>query len=431
MKQERVVVTGIGLICPIGHSRAGIADSLRAQRHNFQHLPEFSSFKRSKIQIGATVPDFDTTSHHPEDWSCAYPTPIPKEMLRSLNPHSYYAYHATTQALAEAGLTQAQLGEETGLFTASAGSPRNLYDNLKEMHAYGVGRTNPFGIINSVVGTLSWNLSALFEIQGAGCGFASACASSAHALGFAYDQIILGRQERIIVVGAEDGDLHTVLPFAGMHALTTSADPNAASLPFDRRRKGFVGCGGAATLILESEKSARSRGAPILAGFRGWGQSSDGHKPAAPLPCGSGLARAIEGALKSADFSNHSVDYLNAHATGTIAGDLAELNAIRKVFGSTPRFPISSTKALTGHGLSLAGALEAALSIRALGEGFIPGTANLEEPDPQCDGLNLPKDNQPATAQRFLSNSSGFGGANVCLAFQMPPTSQPPAPPDR
>lgn len=420
MSTNAVVVTGIGMVCPIGHTSSGIMDSLRAQRHNFRHLPEFSNFKRSKIHVGTTIPDFDTASHQPEDWSCPYPTSFPKEILRGFNPHTYYAYHACQQALTEAGLTADELGEETGLFTASPGSTRNIHRNLNEMHAYGVGRTNPFGIINSVVGTLSWNLSAVFSIRGASCGFASACASSAHALGFAHDQIALGREERILVTGAEDGDVDGVLPFAGMRALSPEQDPDRASLPFDRRRKGFVGCGGAATLVLESAETARKRGATILAAFRGWGQTSDGYKPAAPLPDGSGLARAMRIALATAGFAKDSIDYLNAHATGTVPGDLAELRAIRRVFGDEPAFPISSTKALTGHGLSYAGILEAALSIRALREGFIPGTANLLEPDPESAGLVLPRENLDSRAGRFLSNSSGFGGANVCLAFQLP-----------
>lgn len=420
MSDNKVVVTGIGVICPIGHSTAAIVDNLREQRHNFKHLPEFSEFKRSKIHIGTKVPDFDTGSQEPEDWSSPYPTPLPKDILRGFNPHSYYAYHATRQALAEAGLPDGQLGEETGLFTASPGSPRNIHYNLCELHAYGVGRTNPFGIINSIVGTLSWNLSAVFAIRGASCGFTSACASSAHALGFAHDQIALGRQERVLVVGAEDGDLSNVLPFAAMRALSTATDPDAASLPFDQRRKGFVGCGGAATFVLESARAAAKRGATVLADFQGWGQASDGYKPAAPLPDGSGLSHAIELALKSAELPKESIEYLNAHATGTVSGDLAEIPAIQRVFGKTPAFPISSTKSITGHGLSYASIMEAALCIRALSHGFIPGTANLDQPDPATEGLNLPKANLDADAKRFISTSSGFGGANVCLAFELP-----------
>lgn len=423
MRREAVVVTGIGMVCPLGHTPAGILESLREQRHNFQQLTEFSSFKRSKIHIGTKIPDFDTTSYEPEDWSCPYPTPLSKETIRGFNPHTYYAYHASLQAINEAGLTVDEIGSETGLFTASPGSTRNIFRNLNEMHTYGVGRTNPFGIINSVAGTLSWNLGAVFKIRGASCGFASACASSTHALGFAYDQIALGREKRILVTAAEDGDVEGILPFAVMHALSPSKDVDAASLPFDRRRRGFVGCGGATTMILESADSARERGAKVLAELSGWGQASDGYKPAAPLPDGSGLAKAIEVALDSAGFSKDTIGYINAHATGTISGDLAEISAIRSVFGNNPDLPISSTKALTGHGLSYAGIMESALSIRALRDGFIPGTANLLEPTPEAEGLNLPKDNLESKAARFISNSSGFGGANVCLAFQLPSTT--------
>jgi 3-oxoacyl-[acyl-carrier-protein] synthase-1 len=291
---------------------------------------------------------------------------------------------------------------------------------MKGLHEYGVSRTDPYGIVKSVVGTLSWNLSALFKIKGSNCGFASACASSSHALGFAYDQIALGRQDRIIVTGAEDGDVLGVLPFGIMRALSTSNNPDSASLPFDSRRSGFVGCGGAATIVLESANAAAQRGAQVLAEFYGWGQSSDGYHPAAPIPDGSGLRRAITGALKSSGFKKDSIEYINAHATGTKIGDLAEIRAIKHVFGESPKFPISSTKALTGHGLSYAGILEIALCIRALRERFTPGTANLLDPDPESIGLYLPKDNLESGVRRFLSNSSGFGGANVCLAMQLP-----------
>ena len=420
MSIAKVVVTGIGAVCPIGHTTEAILDNLREQSHNFKRLCGYKDFKRSNVTIGTEIPDFETNSRLCEDWTCPYPTSFSKDELRSLNPHTYYAYQATRKALEEADLSTKELGEETGLFTASPGSISNIYSNLTELQEYGVSRSNPYGIVNSVVGTLSWNLSALFKIKGSNCGFASACASSSHALGFAYDQITLGRQDRVIVTGAEDGDVLGVLPFGVMRALSTSDDPDTASLPFDSRRSGFVGCGGATTIVLESASAAAQRGAKVLAEFHGWGQSSDGYHPAAPIPDGSGLSRAIVGALKSSGFKADSIEYINAHATGTKIGDLAEIRAIKRIFGESPKFPVSSTKALTGHGLSYAGILELALCIRALNEGFIPGTANLLEPDPQSQGLHLPKDNLEGGARRFLSNSSGFGGANVCLAIQLP-----------
>lgn len=418
MKSQRVVITGIGLACSLGHDLETVTQKLRIQSHGFCSLTEYSEFKGSKISIGTQVPGFDTGSSYPEDWTCPNGNTLNKESLRALNPHCYYGTHTVNQALKNAHLCIADLGDETGLFTASAGSATKIRLNLNTLHERGVGRTSPLGIINSVVGTLSYNLSAIFSIKGAGCGFASACASSAHALGFALDQITLGRQQRMIVVGAEDGDLDSVLPFAAMHALTPSTNPDAASLPFDRRRKGFVGSGGAATLILESLESATARGAPILAELLGWGQGSDGYKPATPHPEGIGLRRAMTLALKEAELMPSSIDHINAHATGTLLGDIVEAKAIHSLFEGHPTLSTASTKSLTGHTLSMAGTLEIALELLAQQAGFTPGTANLDEIDPECALIHLPKENQPVRSDIIMSNSSGFGGANVSIIFK-------------
>jgi 3-oxoacyl-[acyl-carrier-protein] synthase-1 len=418
MERQRVVITGLGLVCAIGCGREAVLRSLQTQSHGFRFLAEYAEFKTSKVKIGAVIPGFDTASRYPEDWSGPSPSGLRKESLRGLNPHSFYALYSTRQALAEAGLAAVELGEETGLFTASAGSIRNIHENLKSMYTYGVRRTNPMGIVNSVVGTLTYNLASIFRIKGSSCGFASACASSAHALGFAHDEIALGRQKRIIVIGAEDGDLDSILPFAGMHALSTSSDPSAASLPFDVRRSGFVGSGGAATLILESLESAWERGAPILGEILGWGQASDGYNPAIPHPEGDGICRAMENALRNAGVTPADIAYVNAHATGTTVGDIAEAKAIGRIFAGYRDIPVSSTKALTGHTLSMAGALEASLCLISHAAGFTPGTANLSAVDPQCAHLCLPCDNRPAGSGLILSNSSGFGGANVSLVLR-------------
>ena len=418
MKAQRVVITGIGLACSLGHDLEAITQKLKNQSHGFCQLEEYAEFKGSKISIGTRVPGFDTRSSYPEDWTCPNGHTLRKESLRALNPHCYYAYHAVNQALRHADISVADLADETGLFTASAGSATNIRLNLNTLHERGVGRTNPLGIINSVVGTLSYNLSAIFSIKGAGCGFASACASSAHALGFAFDQIALGRQQRMIVVGAEDGDLDSVLPFAAMHALTPATDPDAASLPFDQRRKGFVGTGGAATLILESLESAEARGAPILAEVLGWGQGSDGYKPATPHPEGIGLRRAMRLALQEAELTPTSIDHINAHGTGTQLGDIVETKAIHGLFEGHPTVSTASTKALTGHALSMAGALEVALELLAQQAGFTPGTANLDQIDPECAPIHLPKENLPVRAETVMSNSSGFGGANTSIIFK-------------
>jgi 3-oxoacyl-(acyl-carrier-protein) synthase len=250
-------------------------------------------------------------------------------------------------------------------------------------------------------------------------GFAAACASSSHALGCALDDIRLGRQTRMLVVGAEEVNAETILPFAAMRALSTNSDPATASRPFDQKRDGFVGAGGAVCLILEEAEAARRRGAPVYAELAGWGQAADGYNVAVSHPEGAGLADAMRRALADAGLAPADIDYVNAHATSTPAGDRSEALALRAVFtaaGAHPR--VSSTKGLTGHPLSMAGVMEAAFCALALRDGFTPGTANLTAPDEACAGLDLPVATLDAALATVLNNSSGFGGSNVCHVFR-------------
>ena len=282
------------------------------------------------------------------------------------------------------------------------------------MERTGWQRGHPLGVIASVAGTLNFNLAAHLGIRGACCGFVSACASSAHALGYAADAIRLGRQDRMIVVGAEDLNVAMLLPFHAMGAVSLEADPARASCPFDACRSGFTGTGGAAVLILESGRTASRLGSPRLARLAGWGEAADGLSVAAPHPQGDGLARAMKLALTDAGINADEVGWVNAHATSTPAGDRAEALALQRVFGHH-RPAVSSTKALTGHGLSLAGAMEAAFSVLALQEGFIPGQANLVTVLAEGVGLDIPRETRDLRPQIVASNASGFGGANVCL----------------
>jgi 3-oxoacyl-(acyl-carrier-protein) synthase len=207
----------------------------------------------------------------------------------------------------------------------------------------------------------------------------------------------------------------TILPFAAMRALSTNPDPGTASRPFDRARDGFVAAGGAVCLVLEEAGYALRRGAAIYAELAGWGQAADGHNVAVSHPEGAGLAEAMRRALADAGVSTADIDYINAHATSTPAGDRSEALALRRVFAEAgARPPISSTKGLTGHPLSMSGVMEAAFCALALRDGFIPGNAHLTAPDEACTGLELPRatlDTRPAVV---LNNSSGFGGSNVC-----------------
>jgi 3-oxoacyl-[acyl-carrier-protein] synthase I len=260
---------------------------------------------------------------------------------------------------------------------------------------------------------------AAFQIQGASCGFSSACASSAHALGFAFDDLVLGRQKRMFVIGAEDGNVDAILPFAGMRTLSLQTDPNLASRPFDVNRDGFVGTGGAAVLVLECEEEVIRRGVRPYAEVLGWGQASDGYNVAISHPDGAGSHAAMTRALAASRLTPEAVDYVSAHATSTLIGDVSEARALRSVFGTSGLRPaISATKALTGHGLSLAGAMESGFCALAMRDGFTPGSAHITRLDPECEGLNIIRATLPSAPKVVMKNSSGFGGANVALLFR-------------
>ena len=411
-----VVVTGLGLVSSIGTGRSEVETSLRELRHGLARWDRFEEVGVA-AKVAAPVPGFDVSSTNPAAWTWPEGHEFDPGVVRAMPPHGVYAMVAIDEALAASGLNVEDLGDgETGLACASVGSVRQLYSHLKKAEDSGWKRYHPLGVVSTVAGTLNFNLVPLLGIRGSSCGFVSACTSSSHALGTAYDEIALGRQKRMIVVGAEDCTIENLLPFAGMGALSLNPDPDSASRPFDQGRDGFVGTGGAAVIILEEAESAAARGARVQAKMLGWAQASDGYHPAKPQPEGEGLARAIGLALRSAEVGSEQIDYINAHATSTPAGDLAEARAIGSVFGSDgPK--VSSTKALTGHGLSLAGALEASISIIALDAGIVPGQAGLENLDEKCAHLDLPRETLDEAPGIVLNSNSGFGGGNVCHVF--------------
>lgn len=409
------VVTGLGFITSIGNDRAAVTRSLRELQPGLARI-EFLGNPSLTVKVAGTVKEFAVDSPSWRDWRYPERYVLPRETLRSLAPHGLYAMCAVEQALADSGLTPAMLVDgATGLYCASAGSAFLLHHHLAHMHAVRGERGNPMGVVASIAGTLNFNLAAHYGIRGAVGGFAAACASSSHALGCAIDDIRLGRQTRMLVVGAEEVNAETILPFAAMRALSTNPDPATASRPFDRARDGFVGAGGSVCLILEEANAAKQRGAPIYAELAGWGQAADGHNVAVSHPEGAGLADAMRRALADAGVSAAEIGYVNAHATSTPAGDRSEALALRTVFTSAGAHPrISSTKGLTGHPLSMAGVMEAAFCSLAMKDGFTPGNANLTSPDEACDGLDLPTMTTATAPGIILSNSSGFGGSNVC-----------------
>jgi 3-oxoacyl-[acyl-carrier-protein] synthase-1 len=415
----KVYITGVGFITSIGNDAATVSESLRELRHGMVQYPPFQK-DNVPVKVAAPIKDFQTESTDPEDWVFPARYNIRRDILRGMAPHGVYSYCAMKQAVEDAKLTEADYSNpDTGLYAASGGSPFLLGFYLERMRKHGVMRCQPLGVVASISGTVNFNLVSQFKIKGASTGFSSACASSAHALGFAYDEIAFGRQKRMFVIGAEDGNLESILPFAGMRALSLQTNPSIASRPFDVARDGFVGTGGSTVLVLENEDEVTRRRPKVYCEVAGWGQASDGYNVAISHPDGTGLRMAIENAFKYSGVGSEAVDYVNAHATSTPIGDISEAKALKDIFRNSPTRPaISSTKALTGHGLSLAGAMEAGFCALAIKEGFMPGSAHITKLEPACEGLNIIRATLPHRPNIVLSNSSGFGGANVCLVFR-------------
>ena len=415
----KVYITGLGFITSIGNSSEEVFHSLREMSSGIELHPDLQS-EDSPVKVAGTIKGFDTASMDPEDWVYPDEYQLRRDVLRSFSPHVLYAWCAVQQAIKTSLLQIEDISNEnTGMYTASAGSMNRIFRNFQQLEDRGVMGCNPMSIVSSISGTLSFNLISALKIRGFSCGQVSACASSGHSLGFAFDEIRRGRQSRMFVVGAEDCDFHSIVPFCGMRALSLEANPTIASRPFDRNRKGFVSTGGATVLVLESEEEVSRRDVDPIAEIVGWGQASDGHNVAISHPEGIGLSDAMDRALSDAQVKPTDIGYINAHATATPIGDLSEIKAIKRIFGNDGGgIPISSTKGLTGHGLSLSSAMEAGFCCLALHHGILPGSANIDELDPDAEGLNIITESVECKPDYVLTNSSGFGGANVSVVLK-------------
>lgn len=415
---EPVWITGMGLITSIGNDRSSVLTSLREMKHGIEN-PPMLQVDESPVKVAGTVKEFEVDSSDPEDWIYPQQYRVPRATLRSFSPHVLYSWCALQQAIEDANLSEQDIqNPESGLYTSSGGSMRTIHKHFEKMDQRGVMACNPLAIVASIAGTLTFNLVAALGVRGSSTGLVSACASSGHALGTAIDEIRLGRQKRMLVVGAEDCNFESIVPFCGMRALSLETDPNQASRPFDVKRNGFVGTGGSVCLVLETQSEAERRGVTPYARFLGWGQGSDGHNVAISHPQGRGLQDAMTKALRDSQIRPNDIDYVNAHAPSTSIGDASEIKALKSVFPAPQQVKISSTKALTGHGLSLSSIMEAAFCCLALKEGFLPGSANVTEPDPELEHLDLLQTSSEIQANRIMSNSSGFGGANVSVVFE-------------
>lgn len=341
---------------------------------------------------------------------------IERRLRRFMSDTAVYAYHAAESAIADAGLPREIItSPRTGLIVGSGtGSPLEIVEVIENYTSHGAAKIPPYEIPRIMGSTTSANLASAFGIRGTSYSLTSACATSAHAIGHGAELIQSGKQDCVIVGGAEEVSWISTLLFDAMHALSTGFNdrPLEASRPYDKRRDGFVIAGGAGILILEERDCALARGAHIYGELLGYAAVSDGGDMVTPDP--DGAARTMRLALEQAGVE---VDYINTHATSTRIGDIAELEAIRQVFGN--RIPLlSSTKGLTGHPIAAAGVHEAIYCLLMLQHDFVAGCANLYEPDEATDGLPLVVTSRHTLLNTIMSNSFGFGGTNASLVLR-------------
>jgi 3-oxoacyl-[acyl-carrier-protein] synthase II len=408
---KKVVVTGLGILCPIGNNLEECWKSAIAGRSGIGHLTTFDPPEHC-VSLAAEVKNFDPTVYMNE-----------KEVKRNQR-FIHFAVAAAKMALENANLkvnesNQDDIGVAIGVGIGALGY---LEDQSYIARTKGIKKVSPFTIPGFIGNMAAGVVSCETKAKGPNICTATACSSGGHAIGDACLYIQTGRAKAMICGGTESAlSLVAYAGFGQMKALCAEYKdhPTQASRPFDKNRCGFVLGEGSGILILEDYEYAKSRGANIICELAGFGCSGDAYHFTSPAPEGEGGARAMEQALKTAGLKPQNIDYINAHGTSTVLNDLCETQAIKSVFGSHAyNVNISSTKSMTGHLLGAAGGIEAVFSIMAMHTGLIPPTINLEFPDPQCDLNYTPKSFVKKEIKATLSNSFGFGGTNVSLAFR-------------
>ncbi len=413
---HRVVVTGMGVVSPIGLTVDAFWEALIAGRGGAGPITRFDA-SSMEVRIAAELKGFDPSLYMD-----------PKDIKRA-DPFVQYAMAAAKQAHAHAGLSQASVDPHR--FGVIIGSGIGGITTLEAQHTVlmnkGPGRVSPFFVPMMIVDMASGAVSMEFGAKGSNYATVSACASGAHAIGESFRLVRDGDLDIVITGGAEAAITPlSMAGFASMKAVSPrNDDPGRASRPFDRDRDGFVMGEGAGVVVLESLDHARSRGAKVLCEVIGYGSTADAYHMTAPAPGGEGAARAIDLALKSAGIAPTEVDYINAHGTSTQLNDKFETTAIHTVFGEhARRLCVSSTKSMTGHLLGAAGGVELIACVMATLEDVVPPTINYENPDPECDLDYIPNEARRCKVRCAVSNSLGFGGHNVSLVvrkFEDPP----------
>lgn len=410
MSRRRVVVTGLGIVSPVGNDVATAWRNVIAGQSGIGPITHFdaSSFP---TRIAGEVRDFD-----PSAWIA------PKE-VKKMDPFIHYGIAAALQAWRDAGLDLArERPERIGVAIGSGiGGIAWIERTAVEFAEKGVRRISPFFVPGSIINMISGHLSIMLGLKGPNLAAVSACATANHNLGIAMRAIQAGDAEVMIAGGAEYATTGIALGgFCALRALSTRNDePTRASRPWDKDRDGFVLSDGAGVLVLEEFEHARRRGARIYAELAGFGMSGDAYHMTAPCEDGAGAALCMANALADAKLPPEAIGYINAHGTSTPLGDVAEVAAIKRCFGEHARkLMISSTKSVTGHLLGAAGGVEAIFTVLALQEGVIPPTINLDEPGEGCDLDFVPHTAREARVEAALSNGFGFGGTNSTLVFR-------------
>ncbi|MFN3584794.1 beta-ketoacyl-ACP synthase I [Phenylobacterium sp.] len=399
---RRVVITGMGIVSSIGNNAGEVLASLRDAKSGVVAAPEYA-------ELG-----FRCQVHAPPriDWEAM----VDRRAARFLAQGTAFGHIAMEQAIADSGLGEDEVShEKTGLIVGSGGpSTRAIVESAEIARAKGPKRVGPFAVPKAMSSGPSATLATWFKIRGLNFSISSACATSTHCIGTAYEQILMGKQDVVFAGGTEELDWTLSVLFDAMGAMSSKFNdrPAVASRAYDADRDGFVIAGGAGIVVLEEYERAKARGAKIYGEIVGYAANSDGFDMVAPS--GEGAARCMK--LAMAGLGGRKIDYLNPHGTGTPVGDVKEMEAVRAVFGEAAPL-ISSTKSLTGHSLGAAGAQEAIYSLLMLNNGFVAESAHIENLDPAFEGLPIVRKREDRELETVMSNSFGFGGTNGCLVM--------------
>lgn len=407
--ERRVAVTGLGVISPVGQDVDTVWNALKAGKNGIGKVTKFDATD-FKATLAAEVKDFDPLLY------------MAKGDLRKNDLYTQYALAAATQAVEDSGILGKIENERLGVYVGSGiGGISTMMTEHSKLIEGGYRKISPFFVPMMISNMAAGTIAIKFKACGATLPIVTACATSSNSIGEAFRAVKHGYADAVIAGGSEAAI--NPLAYGGFincMALSQSDDPNAASLPFDARRGGFVMGEGGAVLVLEEYEHAVARGAKIYAEMTGYGNTCDAHHITAPDPEATQSARAIQTAMNESGITGGEGVYINAHGTGTPLNDKTETTAIKKAFGEqeAKNVKVSSTKSMTGHMLGAAGAMEALVSVLALRDGIVPPTINYREPDPACDLFITPNKAVKADLGFALSTSLGFGGHNACLAFR-------------